>query len=197
MADEVKVSWQGMEQLVSLTNEQYLNLSEASGFTCSGQLANTGAFSGFLSLFRGSYQDALDAVTASLDDAMTAAKALSDRIGDVRDDLRHTDHGVEVLHARLETQVECQGYSPGDGGGDVPQLPDNLVSLNNQLDVDTPMSGPPVPDFVHQHAASTPAAPLDLVDNTLSLMDDANGMGDGLDHADDADEYVHQHGGRR
>jgi hypothetical protein len=189
MTDDVQVSWQGTQQLVSLTNDQYLNLSEASGFTCAGQLANTGAFSGFLGVFKGTYEEALEAVTGSLDQALTGAKALSDRIADVRELLHRTDQGVSELHTRLEASVSCQPYTPGDGGGDIPQVPDNVVNLNNLLDVDTPMNGPRPPDWVPD--AST-GDPLDLVDNTASLVDNASGMGDGLDHAEDADDYVEE-----
>jgi hypothetical protein len=193
MTDEVRVSWQGTQELVQLTHDQYLNLSDASGFMCSAQLSDTGAFSGFLSLFKGTYQEALDAVTASVNDAMTGAQRLSDRIADAREHLRQTDHNVETLHTKLEEQVGCQSYTPGSGD-DIPQVPDNLVNANNLLDhVETPMSGPPVPDFVQHHAGSTPAAPLDLIDNTASLIDNASDTGDGMDHADDADDFVEAH----
>lgn len=190
MNDQVTVSWQGMDQLISLSRDQYLNLSEASGFMCSGQLANVGAFSGFLSIFRGTYQDCLDTVTESLNQAMDGAKELSDRIGSVRDDLRRTDHGVSELHTRLTARVECQGYVPGPGSDGIPQLPDNLVHLNSALGIDTPMNGPEVPFF---EPGST-ASPLDLVDNTGSLVEDASSMGEGLDHADEADDYIEEHG---
>lgn len=193
MSDEVQVSWQGTQDLVRITRDQYLNLSDASGFMCSAQLANTGAFSGFLSLFKGNYQDALDAVTESLNDAMTGAQRLSERIADAREDLRRTDGSVEALHTRLEDQVSCQSYVPGSSG-DIPQVPDNLVNANNLLThVPTPMSGPAAPGIIATHAESTPAAPLDLVDNTASLIDNANDMGDGLDHAEDADDFVGAH----
>lgn len=191
MAGDVQISWQGTAELVRLTNEQYLNLSEASGFLCSAQLANTGAFSGFLRLFQGSYSEALDTVTDSIGNALTGAKRLSDRIADVRDDLRHTDHGVAALHSRLEGEVSCQPYTPGSGGTDLPEVPGVVTNLNNVLDTDTPLTGPTPPSWVP--GAST-GDPLDLVDNTLGLMDDAQGMGEGLDHAEAADEYVEEQG---
>lgn len=189
MGDQVQVSWQGMRQLVTLTNDQYLNLSEASGFMCTGQLNNSGAFSGFLGLFRGTYEDALATVTESIGNAMDAAKKLSATIDDVRADLHETDTDVSVLHTKLDAQVGCQSYVPGQGGG-VPQVPDNLVNANNVLDFDTPMTGPRNPWWIP--GAST-GDPLDLADNLMSLAENADGMGSGLDHGDEADDYVEEH----
>lgn len=190
MTDQVSVSWQGMSQLVSLTRDQYLNLSEASGFMSSGELDNVGAFSGFLGVFRGTYQSALDTVTDSLNEAVDAANRLSTTIGDVRDDLRATDAGVEQLNTKIEAQVSCQGYTPGDGGGDFPQVPDQVVNLNNNLDTDWPMPGPKPPGWVP--GAST-GDPLSLIDNTASMIDNAQDMGEGSDHIEDADDYIEEH----
>jgi hypothetical protein len=189
MADDVQVSWQGMHQLISLTKEQYLNLSEASGFMCSAQLSNTGAFSGILGMFKGSYSSALDTVTNSLNEAMTGAQRLSDRIGDVRDDLRATDTGVAELHTKLDVKVESQPYVPGSGGG-VPQLPDQLVNANDAANIPWAMTGPKPPDWVPE---SNVNSPLGLVDATMSMADNANGTGQGLDHDEDIDDYVEEH----
>ncbi len=194
MTDEVRVSWQGTQELVAMTNDQYLNLSDASGFMCSAQLANTGAFSGFLSIFQGTYQDVLDTVTNSLNDAMTGAQRLSERIADAREHLRETDHAVEAMHTKLEEQVACQSYVPGPGGADVPQVPDNLVNVNNLFgNIETPMDGPKLPSFVPGHDDASPASPLDLVDNTASLAGNASDTGEGLDHGQEADDFVGAH----
>lgn len=191
MGDQVSVSWQGMQQLIDLTRDQYLNLSEASGFMCSGQLANTGAFSGFLGIFRGGYEDALAAVNDGLSDAMTGAQDLSTRIADVRDDLRHTDGGVEQIHTRIEATVSCRGYVPGSPG-DFPEVPDGLINLNNVLDIDMPMDGPEPPGWV---PGGSTGDPLDVVDNTMETIKNAQDMGQGTEHADDADDYIEEHGG--
>lgn len=191
MGDDVAVSWQGMQQLIDLTRDQYLNLSEASGFMCSGELNNVGAFSGFLSVFRGTYQNALDTVTDSLNDAMDAAHRLSTTIGDVRDDLRATDTGVGQLNTRIEAAVTSQPYTPGDGGGGFPQVNDQVVNVNNNIDVDWPMPGPKPPGWV---PGGSVGDPLDMVDNTASMIDNASNMGEGRDHIDDADDFIEEHG---
>ncbi|GAA2155067.1 hypothetical protein GCM10009844_41760 [Nocardioides koreensis] len=190
MNDQVAVSWQGMDQLVSMTRDQYLNLSEASGFICSAQLGNTGAFSGILGLFKGSYTSALETVTDSLDKAMTGARELSARIGDVREDLRGTDSGVAELHTRINAAVECQGYVPGSGGG-VPQLDDQVVNANDLADAPWHMTGPRPPGWVPE---ATLNSPLGLVDATMSMADNADNTGQGLDHDDDIDDYLGRNG---
>lgn len=191
MSGEVSVSWHGMQQLVDLTHEQYLNLSEASGFTCTGQLANTGAFSGILGIFKGSYTSALDTVTHSLGEAMTGARDLSALIGSIRDDLHRTDHGVSVLNTTINASVECQAYVPGQGGG-VPQVNDQVVNANNLADVEWHMPGPRPPGWVPDPNLNSVVG---LADATMSMADNANGTGQGLDHDDDIDDYLDRNGG--
>ena len=186
MSDQVEVSWQGIQQLIDLTRDQYLNLSEASGFMCSGQLNNTGAFSGILGMFKGSYESALQTVTKSLDDAMTGSRDLSELIGEVRDHLRDIDSGVGVLHTTINATVECQPYVPGQGGG-VPQVNDQVVNANDLVNLPWDMPGPKPPGWVPDANVSSP---LGLVDATASMADNANSTGDGLSHDDDIDDYL-------
>lgn len=190
MNDQVSVSWQGMDQLVSMTRDQYLNLSEASGFTCAGGLNNTGAFSGFLGFFRGAYEEALATVTDSINEAMDAAQRLSTTIDDVRADLRATDTGVAELHSRLEARVECQGYFPGRAG-DIPQINDQVINANDLFDNGVPLNGPKPPSWIPEANTNSP---IDLADNLMSLAEDADATGSGLDHAEDADDYIEEHG---
>lgn len=191
MGDQVSVSWQGMQQLIDLTHEQYLNVSEASGFLCSAQLGNTGAFSGILGLFRGSYTSALETVTSSLDDAMTGARDLASLIGSVRDDLRGTDADVSEMHTTINATVSCQGYVPGQGGS-VPQVDDQVVNANDVADVPWQVPGPKPPGWIPEANANSP---LGLADATMSLADNANSTGQGLDHDDDIDDYLDRNDG--
>lgn len=185
MGDEVEISWQGTRQLVQMTNEQYLNISEASGFLASGGLSNTGAFTGLLSIFRDAYEEAYQTVADSLGESVQAAKDLSDTIAAVRSDLRARDTGVEELMTGLEGDVtDGEAYVPPSG---LPELPMPVTRLNELASVDWPLPGPKPPGWVP--TAST-GAPIEVVDSVLGLAGTANDLGTGMSTEEDIDDFL-------
>lgn len=190
MGNKVEVSWQGMQQLIGRTHEQYLNLSEVSGFASSAGLGNTGAFSGVLGLFRGSYESALSTVNESLTTSLMGARDLSEAIADARDDFRTQDEGVSMLSTQLETQVEDGPvYEPPASDG-VPQVNDHVVNVNDLADHEWHAPGPRPPGWV---PAANINSPLGLVDTTASMADNANGTGSAMGHDDDFDDFIDRH----
>ncbi|MDN4162854.1 hypothetical protein [Nocardioides abyssi] len=188
MSDEVAISWQGSRQLVQMTSEQYLNLSEASGFMAQGGLADTGAFTGLLSLFRDAYQEAYETVSASLDTSVESAKELSDTIAAFRADLRARDSGVEELMTGLEGDVtDGEAYTPPSG---MPELPMPVTRINDMAGVDWPMPGPKPPGWV---PTPSTGAPIELVDSLLGMAGSANDLGTGMSTEEDIDDFLDRH----
>lgn len=190
MADRMEASWQGMGQLIKHTHEQYLNLSEVSGFTHTAGLHNTGAFSGVLGLFAGSYESALNTVDDSLSAAMNGARDLSEAIADTRDDFRKRDEVVTMRNIKLKAQVEDGAvHMPADSDG-VPQVNDHVVNAHDVVNHDWNVPGLPPPKGM---PAPNVNSPLGLVDATASLSDNANSTGNALDHDDDFDDFLGRH----
>lgn len=191
MGDEVRVSEQGVRQLVSAAHEQYLNLSEASGFTVQAGLGNTGAFSGFLNAFRGSYEDAFGALTESLDSAVVGARELSRRMDLALTDILSTETRVERDLDRIRTAVTAAQEVTLPAAGDaVPGVPTPIGHLNTIVKVPWHMEGPRPPEWAGE---ATTAAPIGLVSETTGLINHASDAGDALSTDDDIDEFLEEH----
>jgi hypothetical protein len=186
--NDIQISWQGVGEVIARTHDQYLNLSEASGFTCAGGLADVGAFTGVLGLFRGSYQSAYTTVSESLDTAMQGARDLVEAMTAARDDLWERDVEVGVLHTTLTSQVEAgEPYRLRADGG-VPQVDDQLVNANDLL-TGVPWHGPG-PRMPGGLGVPSAGAPVALADSLMSMADNAAGTGSSLDHHEDIDDYL-------
>lgn len=195
---DVEVSFQGIQQLVTHTRRQYLSLGEASGFMCRGGMNNTGAFTGILALFQGTYEDTVAAVTEGLDDAMTGAHGLSQAIAACRTRYRNSDDGIDTLLQRLEITEACGPSLPGTKDGPVvPEVSPYLVNANNWLDIDTPVPGglevPDVNPYPFDDLNASTGDPLDLVDQTIGLVNNADSMGDGSEDAGEMDDFIEEH----
>ncbi|WP_068105580.1 hypothetical protein [Nocardioides dokdonensis] len=191
MGDEVRVSEQGVRQLVSAAHEQYLNLSEASGFTCQAGLADTGAFSGFLGVFRSDYEAAYGALTEALDSAMTGTRELSRRMDHALSDILATETRVERDLDRIRTAVTAAEEVTLPTASDaVPGVPTPVGHLNAIADVPWHMEGPQPPSWAGE--AST-GAPISLVGETTGMINNASDTGAALSTDDDIDDFLEEH----
>ena len=191
MGDEVRVSEQGVRQLISAAHEQYLNLSEASGFTGQAGLSNTGAFSGFLYAFRGSYEGAFGALTEALDSATVGARELSRRMDLALTDILSAEARVERDLDRIRTAVTAAEEVTLPSASDaVPGVPTPVGHLNTIVKVPWHMEGTPPPEWAGE---ATTAAPLGLVSETAGLINNASDTGDALSADDDIDEFLEEH----
>lgn len=135
MAQEVHVSFHGMSQYVGMcrTQESYVEKVED---LVNGSCANFGAFTGFMALFAGSYQDAHRTVSEQLRRSAAGAGQLADNIADTRADFRRTDDGVTNDLDSVRVEVDCAPVpTVGGGGDDGPGTPGPIKTTNAGLGV--------------------------------------------------------------
>lgn len=191
MGDEVRVSEQGVRQLVGAAHEQYLNLSEASGFTAQAGLGSTGAFSGFLGVFRSEYEAAYGALTEALDSATDGARELSRRMDLALTDILSTEARVERDLDRIRTSVTAAEEATIPAASDaVPGVPTPVGHLNTIVKVPWHLPGPQPPEWAGE---ATTAAPIGLVSETAGMINQASDTGDALSADDDIDEFLEEH----
>ncbi len=135
MGQEIHVSYRGMSQYVGMCREQERFLEKVEDLV-NGSCANIGAFTGFMAMFAGSYEDAQRTVSEQLRRSATAAGQLGDNIADTRADFRSTDDGVTNDLNGVRVEVECAD-SPtiGGGGSDGPGMPAPVKTTNAGLGV--------------------------------------------------------------
>lgn len=135
MAQEVHVSFQGMSQYVGMCRDQQRFVERVEDLV-NGSCANFGAFTGFMALFAGAYQDAQRTVAAQVRNAASGAHQLGENIADTRADFRRTDDGVTNDLDGVRVDVECApAPTIGNGGGDGPGMPAPIKTANAGLGV--------------------------------------------------------------
>ncbi|NYD56176.1 hypothetical protein BKA08_000414 [Nocardioides marinisabuli] len=191
MGDEVRVSEQGVRQLVSAAHEQYLNLSEASGFAAQAGLGDTGAFRGILGLFRGTYEDAWAALSQALDEGLQDAQELSVRMDAALEDLLATDHHIQRDLDLIRTDVTDADEVHLPAGGDpIPGTPTAVSHLNTITSTPWHLPGPQPPTWAGE---STTGAPVSLASETASMAGHASDTGDAMTTDDDIDDFLEEH----
>lgn len=188
MADEVSISWQGMGEIIGAARDQATATGRASGFLCDAGLNDTGAFSGVLALFKGTYEDALSSVNEGMAQAMTGTDDLASLLTAIRDDLRASDEAVAALHTTIAEQVSCQAYVPGDGGP--PQLPGIPQPVLDGAALSPQVTVP------HTDGWRSPlGSPVDVLDEGTKLVEHGQDLGTALDDGREMDEFVDEHEG--
>ena len=211
MAAEVHASFRGLAQYADLCRQQQGYLQRVDDLV-NGSCANFGAFTGFMAMFAGAYQDAHAEVTDVLARATTAAGDLGGNIDAVLADFRATDATTSTDFERLTVRTECApGYDGGSCGSDGPGMPAPIKTANAGLStlaqaeniaphlpehlVDgLPARTPPLPD------ADIRGLPMDGVELPAQVMDTlAAGMsiGEARDDEERYEEFEESHGGAR
>lgn len=104
--------------------------------------SNFGAFSGVLSLFRGSYESAVSTAHDGLRDSRAVATKVSDAFIDCRDDYLDTDQATyDRFRALSPTPADFPPYDPAGSGNDTPGGP-----VTN-----APQDGSKIPDLEDKH----------------------------------------------
>lgn len=135
MAQEVHVSFHGMSQYVGMCRDQERFVEKIEDLV-NGSCANFGAFTGFMALFAGAYEDAQRAVSTQMRNAATGANQLGENIADTRADFRRTDEGVTNDLDGVRASVECAATPTiGGGDGDGPGMPGPIKTGNAGLGV--------------------------------------------------------------
>ena len=134
MAQEVHVSFSGMSQYVGMCRDQERFLEKVEDLV-NGSCANIGAFTGFMALFAGAYEDAQGTVVAQLCNAVTGAHHLGENIADTRADFRRTDEGVTSDLDGVRVDIECAPTPTVGGRGDSPGMPGPIKTGNAGLSV--------------------------------------------------------------
>jgi hypothetical protein len=192
MAEHVRVSHEGMSELVRMTRDQYLHLSEASGAMCSGGLNNIGAFSGFLSLFKDTYAEALTAVGDGLEKAMTGAQRASANIADCRAAYAERDADIEKKMTRIRMVLECGPGTTYEGPPGEYALPGALTRAADAYGA----LGDVVGEAKHvkkPELAGPLTAPISATTAFLDFVNDAQDLGEATDHLDSYQEFEEQH----
>ncbi|WP_148077050.1 hypothetical protein [Nocardioides aurantiacus] len=165
-----------------------------------GNCSHLDAFSGFLSLFAGSYGEALATMRQSLDDSVEAATARAQAMAATRGDYSTVDSRV---HGSLHTLGAQVGPATQDlGGGDTPTMPAPYGATSSGvsgvfgtglLDGDgiplprDPSTGlPGIPDN------GSPLSPLDVVDQGLNVVESGNDLGEAQDTRDDIGDFLEE-----
>lgn len=131
MAQEVHVSFHGMSQYVGMCRDQERFVEKVEDLV-NGSCANFGAFTGFMALFAGAYEDAQRTVSTQIRSAATGANQLGENIADTRSDFRRTDDGVTNDLDGVRVEVECADTPTVGGGGDGggPGMPAPIKTTN-------------------------------------------------------------------
>lgn len=192
----IEVSFPGLRQLIGASREQYLNVVEVEGFLGAADLTSTGGFTGLLGMFKAEYAEAATAVTDGLAAATTSAEDLRKSLRDCLDSYTEREVRVTERMGRLTVTHSCSTGMPGGPGGSVlPEVNPHLVAGNNLFDLDLPGDLPPAPDvdpYPFDDLNPSAGDPLDLVDQLVNLVNNADGLGDGTEHAEQADDFIEE-----
>ena len=126
MSGEILVNYDGMRALAAAGDAQRTYLEGVRTFV-NGSCSDVGAFSGFMSVFRGSYSDALDSVGVGLHRGPLAAQRVAGTIRANVQTYRERDIATSTVLAGLQTEITNVGLPtigpaqpvalfPGDGG---------------------------------------------------------------------------------
>ena len=215
MAQEIHVSYRGMSQYVGMSRDQQRFVEKVEDLV-NGSCANFGAFTGFMALFAGAYEDAQRTVSTQVRAAAAAAGQLGENIADTRADFRRTDDGVTNDLDGVRVEVDCAPTpTVGGQGGDAPGTPAPVKTTNAGLGVLTnaedmaphlpqhlvdglPGRTPPLDDA---GIRGLPTDGVEIVTQTLDTIAAGQSIGQAQDDEETYEEFEQMHrrlgGGRR
>ncbi len=214
MAQEVHVSFQGMSQYVDMCGDQQRFVEKVEDLV-NGSCANFGAFTGFMALFAGAYEDAQRTVATQLRSSATGARQLGDNIADTRADFRSTDEGVTNDLDGVRLEVECadtptvggpNGGGPGmpapiktgnAGAGVLANAEDMAPHLPQHVADGLPGRTPPLDDA---GIRGLPTDGIEIITQTLDTVAAGQSISQAQDDEETYEEFEHMHrrlGGRR
>lgn len=212
MAAEVHASFTGLAQYADLCREQRDHVRSVDDLV-NGSCANFGAFTGFMALFAGAYQDAHAQVADVLAQAATGAGDLGTNIDGVLADFRATDATSSTDFERLVVRTEsAPGYDGPTNAGEAPGVPGPVKTGNAGLDtvadvgsgmapylpehlVDgLPGRTPPLPDA---DIRGLPTDGVEVVTQVSDTIAAGVSMGEAEDDEELYEEFEETHGGAR
>lgn len=211
MAAEVHASFTGLAQYADLCREQRDHVRSVEDLV-NGSCANVGAFTGFMALFAGAYEDAHAQVSEVLAQAATGAGDLGINIDGVLADFRATDASSSSDFERLLVRTECApGYDGPTNGGDGPGVPGPVKSANagastlasaediaphlpQHLVDGLPGRTPPLPDA---DIRGLPTDAVEVVSQVTDTMAAGESIGEAQDDEERYEEFEGSQGGAR
>lgn len=211
MAVEVRASFTGLAQYAQLCRQQRDYVRRVDDLV-SDSCANFAAFTGFMALFAGAYEDAHAQVTEALEKSATGAGDLGTNIEAVLADFRATDGSTSSEFERLIVRTEATAAydgptNPGDGLGmpgqaktanaglsTVANAEDIAPHLPQHVTDGLPGRTPPLPD------ADVRGLPTHGVELTTQLLDTfaaGKSIGDARDAEDKYEEFEGARGDAR
>ena len=199
MGDHFDVDDAGLANVQNALDLQAQELGSIGSFVDSN-CSHLDAFSGFMSLFAGSYGEALATLEQSLDDSVEGATARAQAMAATRGDYSTVDSRV---HGSLNTLGARVGPATQDlGGGDTPTMPAPYGSTSsgvsgvfdtglrddagNLLPRDPSTGMPGIPDN------GNPLSPLDVIDQGLNLVESGDDLGQAQDTRDDIGDFLEE-----
>jgi hypothetical protein len=195
-----------MAQYADLCRDQQRYLEKVDVLV-NGQCANFGAFTGFMAMFAGAYQDAHATVADEIRRAAGGAGDMGSAVEAVLADFRRTDDGVDNDLGKLSVKVGCatfDGIAGHEGGPGVPgqikttnagvgvlaHAGDMADDLPQHLSDGLPGRTPPLPD------ADLRGLPTDGVE-FVSQVTDTAAAGISIGQAQDDEDTYEEFEGRR
>lgn len=211
MARQITISPAGSAQVVRTAGELGSQTSSTHSFVgWNSKMSETGAFRGFLGLFKAEYSSAYSDVLQCLDDAYHAAFELEDAVAAARKDVLDADDQVSLTNRNLE--VRTLTMTPGTGDGmDVPGWSDPVKGpLTAGNATHAAMNSPEIDDAIvnsgddpprhrspHTHTPThSPLAPLDAIESTVNVVHHAGEQADAHDDEQTMDDYLEDKGDR-
>lgn len=206
MAQEVHVSYHGMSQYVGMCRDQERFLEKVEDLV-NGSCANFGAFTGFMALFAGAYEDAQRTVASQVRNAVTGANQLGENIADTRADFRATDDGVTTDLDGVRVDVECAPTPTVGSGGDGPGMPAPIKTTNAGMDAlrNAETMAPHLPQhlsdglpgrtppLVDAGIRGLPTDGVEIVTQTLDTVAAGQSISQAQDDEETYEEFEHMH----
>jgi hypothetical protein len=206
VAQEVHVSYHGMSQYVGMCRDQERFLEKVEDLV-NGSCANFGAFTGFMALFAGAYEDAQRTVASQVRNAVTGANQLGENIADTRADFRATDDGVTTDLDGVRVDVGCAPTPTIGSGGDGPGMPPPIKTTNAGMDAlrNAETMAPHLPQhlsdglpgrtppLVDAGIRGLPTDGVEIVTQTLDTVAAGQSISQAQDDEETYEEFEHMH----